>query len=237
MKKIKFASKNVHFTFPLVGKSVMPEWYKKEPVIKRGETMPLSIGGTPTSTFKRCVPVFDSMTSGYFAVLGQDIQITQQDGVAYIQWPTETAPLSLRDGTHFSQEAVPSGYSEKAWVWLSELIVKLPIGYSMIVCHPFNRYDLPFITLSAIVDADGTMHEGKFPFYLKEGYEGVLKKGTPIFQIVPFKRESWKSVLDSSVLKDADRNSYNAKSSFYGWYKKNIWKIKTFVDGANNEKN
>lgn len=236
MRKIRFASSNKYFKFPVIGKSAFPDWYRRMPVIKPGSSMPLDDEGRSTSTFKRCIPVFDSMSSGYFAVLDQDIQVTQKNGAAYLQWPGNPEPVSLRDGTHFVKEAVPAGYSEKAWVWINRLVTSLPKGYSMIICHPSNRYDLPFITLSAVVDADSVMHEGKVPFYLKEGFEGVIKCGTPIFQIIPFKRESWKSIKDESILEAAAKNSNDVRSYLFGWYKKFVWKSKMFIDGINNEK-
>jgi len=231
MKIIQFASKILYLELPTLGLSVLPAWYKKAKARKHGESFPLDLDGRATATFKACMPLLDSFTSGYFFTLPQDLQVRQLNGVAQINWSGENEPIKIRDGTHTSPDSVPAGYSGKAWVWINNVITKLPSGYSLIVCHPMNRYDLPFITMSSIVDADEIMHEGKIPFYLKEGFEGIIKKGTPIFQVIPFKREHWKSEKNDSLIGQAEKNRYNVRAQLEGWYKKNIWKKKVFNNG------
>ena len=183
------------------------------------------------------MPFFDSMNTGYFVVLSQDIQVTQKNGMPYIHWPSDHKPVNIRESTHTSLESVPAGYSDKAWVWVNHFMTKLPKEHSMIICHPMNRYDLPFITMSGIVDADTAIHEGKVPFYLKENYEGVIAAGTPIFQIIPFKRDSWISVKDNSIIEEVNKNFYKLKTKLSGWYKNNAWHRKMFKDGVVDEKN
>jgi hypothetical protein len=76
--------------------------------------------------------------------------------------------------------------------------IELPPGYSLLVTHPVNRNDLPFLTLTGIVDADryrdNFIH---FPAYWREaGFNGVLPKGTPVAQCLPFKRDAWRAQFD-----------------------------------------
>jgi hypothetical protein len=59
-------------------------------------------------------------------------------------------------------------------------------------CNPANRFDLPFQTITGIVDCDKYPGQVHFPFFLKEGFTGIIPKGTPIVQIIPIKRDSWK---------------------------------------------
>lgn len=234
MKKIKFASKNKYDSFPVSAIALLPAWYKKKSVIKEGESGPLGLDGRPTSTYKRCLPLFDSMTSGYMATLNQDIQVSIVNGVQRIYWTSSYEPINIRDGVHLEDQTVPSGYSTEAWVWMNTTLIKLPAGYSCLISHPMNRYDLPFITMSAVVDADTVMHEGKIPFFLKQNFEGIIKKGTPIFQILPFKRESWLSEIDNNLIAESDKNIYNLRSMLYGWYKKYAWNKKYFKDGIDH---
>ena len=44
-----------------------------------------------------------------------------------------------------------------------------------------------------MVDTDKYPIPVHFPFLLKKNFEGLIKQGTPIIQVIPFKRESWKS--------------------------------------------
>lgn len=232
-KKIKFSSENKYANFPVTGNRVLPEWYRKHPSRVGSSNLALDRDNRATATFKKCMPMLDSFTTGFFILLETDIQVTQVNQNALLQWPSEIDPASLRDGTHTSKDSVPAGYSEKAWVWFSDILIKVPKGYSILITHPMNRFDLPFLTMSAIVDADTVMHQGKIPFYLKEGYEGVIKKGTPIFQVIPFKRESWQSEKDDSLIEQSKANKYKIRTYLEGWYKKNIWYKKIFRDGIN----
>jgi hypothetical protein len=103
-----------------------------------------------------------------------------------------------------------------------------PPGYSSLITHPLNRHDLPFITLSGLVDTDMTMARGNLPFFLKEGFEGVIPAGTPMFQIIPFKRENWQMEEDKSIMKIGLENEFLTKKSVYGWYKNNKWNKKLY---------
>jgi len=61
------------------------------------------------------------------------------------------------------------------------------------VTHPVNRFDLPFTTLTGLVDTDlyrmissTFRRSGEIP-----GFQGVLPKGTPVAQCLPVKRDLW----------------------------------------------
>jgi hypothetical protein len=97
----------------------------------------------------------------------------------------------------------------------------------MLVTHPLNRFDLPFTTVSGIVD-EGVPWGGNFSFWVNKGFQGVIPKGTPIAQIIPFKTESWKSEK-STYLVDYAKKRLHEKTTFVsGYYKKFIHKKKKF---------
>ena len=64
--------------------------------------------------------------------------------------------------------------------------------------------------------------------YLKTGFSGIIERGTPMLQIIPFKRESWKSVEDESILKQGRIANNLAINTIQHWYKKNAWFKKTY---------
>jgi hypothetical protein len=71
--------------------------------------------------------------------------------------------------------------------------IELPPGYSLLATHPINRPDLPFVTLTGLVDAD-RYHDNYISFparWRDPDFNGVLPNGTPVAQCVPIKRESW----------------------------------------------
>ena len=63
----------------------------------------------------------------------------------------------------------------------------------MFFTHPVNRFDLPFTTLSGLVDCDRYTDTWiHFPAHWHNTrFQGVLPKGTPIAQCIPVKRENW----------------------------------------------
>jgi hypothetical protein len=50
--------------------------------------------------------------------------------------------------------------------------MKLPEGYSAIFTQPFNRFDLPFMSSTGIMDLDTGIGPGAVPFAVKDGFNG-----------------------------------------------------------------
>ena len=71
--------------------------------------------------------------------------------------------------------------------------IKTPPGWSSYITHPIGYPDLPFKSISAMVDTDLLVTEINTPFTFKKNWSGILEKGTPMFQIIPFERNSWKA--------------------------------------------
>ena len=72
------------------------------------------------------------------------------------------------------------------------------------------------------------MQQGNVPFFIKSNFEGVIPCGTPMFQIIPFKRENWKSEKDIS-LKDLDKkHEFLNLRTMHGYYKNKFWNRKSY---------
>lgn len=212
LKKLKFSSTHPFLSVPKSAKSFIPDWYKKAE--QPGNLV----------TFKKCIPFLDAMMSGYIMELSQDIFIEQTPNGPFITWKTTPTPVESRNKDASKGVPAPAGYDDTVnLAWASTYNFKTPIGYSVLVTHPFNRYDLPFVTLSGVVDADDVMHSGKIPFFIKENFEGIIPKGTPIAQLFPYKRESWGIEEDKTLNKLAEKSSWESSTVFSGWYKKNRW--------------
>jgi hypothetical protein len=76
--------------------------------------------------------------------------------------------------------------------------VELEPGYSLFATHPVNREDLPFRTLTGIVDSDRFNAVGiLFPAaWTDDGFAGVLPAGTPVAQCFPVSREAISLVFE-----------------------------------------
>jgi len=217
-------------------KSFVPDWYKDTDRFANGIK---EIKRQPAPlTFKMC-PVFgESFFTGYTIPLTVDLAVEQNNGTTNISWgakpfaniqyPEIGQPISIRSEEGNEKLPVPMGCSSTHFIWHTRHIYKIPKGYSALYTHPLNRYDLPFYTLSAIIDGEMTVPAGSIPVFFSSTFEGIIPAGTPIAQIILFKTENWESEYDASLLKEADVNNIRSLSKAYGYYKKTFWKKKTY---------
>lgn len=223
---LKHAATDKSFPSIYPAKTAIPEWYKNTPRFidnKKPTRFPIN------STFKICSVFGESFTSGYMIPLAVDIAVEQTDEGAIISWASNKEVfVILRDPKSNESLPIPSGYHNQHFVWETKHMVDIPDGYSLLITHPLNRHDLPFITSSGIVDGKFVMYNGNIPVFFNKTFEGIIPSGTPIAQIIPFKTESWSSMLDNTILEEGKINMDKSSYSAYGWYKKNIWKKKQY---------
>jgi len=207
-------------------KNHVPEWYKNITKWKNNEIFDIEKGFNKSLKF--CMPIIDSMTSGYMIVLPNDLYVKNNNGAPYITYNDIEFPPSARENVS-SLDLVPFGHHPTEFVWQSGVSNTVPIGYSLLFTHPFNRHDLPFTTLSGIVDGGFVMHpNGKIPFFIKQGFEGIIPQGTPIIQLIPYRQENWSSKTTKGLTKIAEQQYKKSCSLIYGWYKKTFWTRKKY---------
>lgn len=221
MKKLKFAARQPFLTPPTPATEVIADWYKKAPKFPK-ENDPTYVG------FKSCVPFLDAMTSGYMLTTPCDIKVEQRsDGPAF-RWRIDWDPVSFRDPEALHGISIPTGYSEHVFAWYMPFVMTAEKNVSLFVTHPLNRYDLPFLTTSGIVDMTGALNAGHMPFFIRSDFEGIIKEGTPYAQITPFVRNDWQLVEDQSVIKEGDKTNFETHKKFFGFYRDSKWAKKTY---------
>lgn len=212
----------------------VPEWYKSlakfdksNDDITLNPQNNLGTDGAEVST-KMCMPFFDATTAGYMYVLEDDLYVSlDKDGKPSLSWNGEVMLLDKRPITDI---VVPDNCHPIHYGWRMNWYYETPPGYSVLITHPMNRYDLPFYVQSGIVESDIWGLPVFIAFFLKRNFQGVIPKGTPIMQIIPFKRDSWQMKVDNSE-KEIDRQELmaeNRRSRVYGYYKKTAWRKKFF---------
>lgn len=172
----------------------LPEWFKAMPASAFS-----SVLQSEQLTVKKCPPFIDAMTYGFLIPLVTDLRV--EDGT--FAWDFELpsggaitsysrSPLDFHDsaqvaGTPFFKDDTFVLKFNNFWT------IELPPGYSLLITHPVNRHDLPFMTLTGLVDAD--LYKDNFinfPARWRDlSFRGVLPKGTPVAQCIPVKRELW----------------------------------------------
>jgi hypothetical protein len=228
---------------PKPAKSYIPDWYKESPPFFNYDSNlysnKLSFGeaGIPSSTFKKCMPFFDTLSFGYIQETWCDIFIERKNGKLFYHYSLAVEKnndpiISTRDIVSIGQIPVPAGFDSSTFFhWSRVWNPILPKGYSSLITHPLNRDDLPFRCLSGIIDSDKYFLGGKVGFFIKEDFTGLIPKGTPMYQIIPFKRDSWETKkvnLKNNILNKIEQQTYNLKSVFLDGYKKQHWNKKMF---------
>jgi len=210
----------------------VPQWYKDQKLFSNNKNRFIdSIRENGKNTYKLCVPLVDSITSGYMLVTPCDILVTNSTVGEYtpsVNWSVEWQVADSQSKELLGNYPVPYGHSKTSFRWSIDWNIKTPNGYSAWITHPSHRFDLPFITLNGFVDTDKLPNRLFLPFFIREGFEGVIKEGTPIAQIIPIKRESW--VSEKEVYSEKNDFIFNniMKTNFIRSYKNKFWTKKEY---------
>jgi hypothetical protein len=235
--------KLIHFTAdvdnvlgnPLPIKKLIPEWYKKAETYYELEEHSHEDENVEAKEqhegLKTCAPFLDAMISGYAIVTPFDIFVgKKEDGSLNIGW---TGPhdwdafISERPKESGATMPRPAGHYPNHLVWSNKWGFKAPRGYSIMITHPFNRFDLPFTTMSGFIDSDNFFANGNLPFFIKEDFVGVIPEGTPIAQIIPVKRKKWKMIINPSYRSTYMEQGRDVRIKELN-YKKKMWKRKEY---------
>lgn len=229
------------FTPPEPAIKHVPEWYKS--LALYGTTNDekylnpvnhIGTDGTLVAT-KKCIPFFDALTAGYYYLLEDDLYVDlDETGFPTVSWKGD---VLLIDKRPTMEVPVPDNCHQLHFGFRMNWYYRTPPGYSVLVTHPMNRYDLPFYTLSGIVDSDKWGLPVFFTFFLQKNFQGVIPKGTPIMQFIPFKRDNWELSIDNSdkTIEEEDFKAEKRRTRVTGYYKKDIWQKKRFWNKNSKE--
>jgi hypothetical protein len=214
--------------YPVPSNAVLPEWYKKTHPYLNDKKHPHGM------TIKRCIPVFDAITSGYTILLHADIFVSfeYQDNQK-----TQVTQWSNLINFPFIQSHVFEQFSnypeaEKgvaAKKFINPFAVFTPAGYSCLFTQPMHQDKSPIKMFEGVVDTDKE-HIVNFPFvYVDPNFEGVIPAGTPIAQIIPFKRESWKLEIDNKKdLESYEKHKRKLGANIFAQYRDFFWTRKEY---------
>lgn len=213
----------------------IPQWWRDQHPYEKGVENPdgkklLVTNFISNATFKKCTPMLDALTAGYLVSLWSDVQVRPDpSGIPLITWRVRNLPVFWPHGSSSQNIEPPTGYSNTVVKYNNGWIPKTPPGYSILVTTPLGHRNLPFHAIPAIIDSDRSTLEIVPPMWVKEGFEGIVEKGTPLFQIIPFKRDDWKAEYETlkpgeySIIEDKNFNS-----TIVSHYIKKAWSKKSF---------
>jgi hypothetical protein len=197
-----------HLPRPVPARAALPDWLRKMPASAHSE-----IHGREIRTVKQCPPFVDAMAYGVMILLPCDVTVDR--GAFSWDWdvPAPTteghprAPLSF----HVASQLTGAPFArdgEAAIKFNSFWTIECDAGWSLFATHPLNRDDLPFCTVSGLVDAD-RFHDGGINFpamWTRPDFSGVLPKGTPVAQCFAVPRTTPELLFES--LDDEHREAY-----------------------------
>jgi hypothetical protein len=222
--------------FPEPIKFNLPNWYKNLEHTHEERTI------------KGCMPFLDTLTSGYLIKLPQDVHVKNgfknENGIKYVHMKYALAAYPFLGRSNYLNNDHPEIHSGKqvkgsSFVgnyedevihkWLNPWTIKTPPGYSCLFTAPLNNRDDRFEIISGIVDTDTYDRQINFPFILNSAkypeLDTIINKGTPIVQVIPFKRDEWKMKIGVSKINTV---STLLKESFYLFrnYQRMFWRKK-----------
>ena len=176
---------------PIAASQALPDWLRK---MTPRALSPLH--GRAIRTVKQCPPFVDAMSHGFMVLLPCDVQV--RAGRFSWQWHAPEpfaehhprAPLSFHVPAQIAGSPLANG--DAALIKFNSFwTIELEPGWSLFATHPVNRLDLPFRTLTGVVDADRFFDVGiNFPAqWVAPAFEGTLAGGTPIAQCFAVQRE------------------------------------------------
>tara|TARA_R100000353_G_scaffold77388_1_gene58584 strand:+ start:741 stop:1427 length:687 start_codon:yes stop_codon:yes gene_type:complete len=199
----------------------VPEEFKKLERFKEGNLH--------TPTLKTCVPFLDSLTMGYIIPFDQDYLVDPVEGDFSV---TPASKEQLDFGFHNKvqlPENMTKATGENAGKFINKWLIKTQPGYSCLFIKPMNRIETRFDIIAGVVDTDTYINTINFPFILnKRDEQFLIKKGEPMVQVIPFKRESWK-MWSGFYLEKAHQKVLNMlNSKWMDRYKTMFWSKKSY---------
>lgn len=212
---------------PKPASEFLPEWYKKANAYLGDNKRIPAMNGKSAGTIKKCMPVFDAITAGYIITTPTDIYVRQVDGAPYYNWAGfDALDFHIVEQTQNHPMKKDGNDSPK---FMNPWEITTPKGYSILITQPMHR-DSIFTIMPGIVDSDTYHRPVNFPFLLNDlSFEGMIPCGTPVAQIIPFKRESWKMTFGGKKeLKKINVAMHKFDTVFWDRYKRFWWHKKEY---------
>lgn len=194
---------------PLPSKMLKPDWWK--------ELKPIEFGGrvNVNNTIKICPAMVDWLNNGYYITTCTDIHVEYHpNGInhrgasfnwiakmpEYPAYETATHPRGqFKDCEYAKEDHTEGDLSDHDAVKIKiPWGLKTPLGYSTMYLDPWLFQNRSWQTWQGIIDTDtytGGDLNGLVIIYPKIKESFIIPKGTPIVQVVPYKRENWKAAI------------------------------------------
>ncbi len=205
---------------PVPAKTVLPDWFRKLAPIDAGRVTATDNG----LTVKRCMPFLDAMTTGWILPVAATVRLEIRDEGRTVDagWEFDKVMVSNHNPYQIAghaQEPRPPCKLHNYWT------IATPPGWSCLFVPPLNRPNPVVSILAGVVDTDAYQSLIHFPF-IATAPDGVhtLEKGTPLVQVIPFRRDA--ATIDGDIRTETQAET-EARTKILrhtqageGWYRK-----------------
>ncbi len=195
---------------PYLASQHIPDWF-------RNMAAEFELGGT----LKKCPPFLTAMTAGYIIPAPGDLRLSMDAAGA----------LSAQGKLHFVSSHYPQQYagspfsSRVVLKFENPWIIVTPPEYVCLMTAPLNRFEMPFLPLTGIIETGNYYKEVQYPMacLMQPGDVFNLPRGAPMIQVIPLRRDEWQSHI--VPMDRARRAALQARfDANPHTYKEEIWK-------------
>ena len=204
---------------PVMAKKIQPDWWKKMKVFQ-------AVRGRRTQTIRACPAMHDWTNSGWYLLANRDIEVlcgSDRMALSNENFTTkDTTKKNYESPTHPSDQFDNAfdylkddefGHVKDAFKMRNPWNIITPPGYSTYYVDPFLFQNKFFAVWQGIIDTDKfnvNQDNSQIIFYPRVNESFTIKKGTPLCQVIPFKREEWVATyqLKDSKIWHENRSKY-----------------------------
>lgn len=225
ISRIKFLQ-DVEGVRPQPAQKFIPDWWKNAPYFNHDEDS----NTVPEFSYVRHCPMFpDLFSSGYILPMWADTTIKFSNGEWSWKCGSYDSPFRLRifekeqflEHTDYKFNGVKATaifQFENPWQ------IKVSKGYSLFQLPLFYHFNNDFSALPGTYDANIINTDKLEMAYFGEEKEIFIKKGTPLVQFLPYKKEKIELIVRERNKNDENeflKNMIKRQTTFKNWYAQN----------------
>ena len=231
---------------PVLAKSVMPSWWKKMKIFQ-------SIRGRRIQTIRACPAMHDWTKSGWYLLANRDMEVlcgSERDLTSTKfatrdpsgkKYESPTHPSDQFDNAFDYIEDGEFGQVKDAFKMRNPWNIQTPKGYSTYYMDPFLFQNKYFACWQGIIDTDEfnvNQDNSQIIFYPKVNHSFTIPKGTPLCQIIPFKREEWVATyqLKDNKIWHENRSMHTSNHDMMTMDEQGRTKYDVAISGAKKQK-
>lgn len=204
---------------PYLAKSSLPDWFRRLPAVDKDHHDATGSG----LAIKRRMPFLDAMQTGWILPLAATVRLEVKDGGRTVDAGWDFDGTLVSNHGAFQVAGTPS--EPRPPKFHDDWTVRTPPGWSCLFVPPLNRPEPAFECLAGVADSDLYPNLIHLPFFATDR-DGLytLAKGTPLVQVIPFRRADagLEGVVEAERPQDAEARdrAHRVINTGDGWYRK-----------------